>query len=257
VSLKKKVLGVALTLGVLSGFSSIALAAENQVNDDLVFKQQKIKSFKNIDDTFKKKSHTLTVDEIKNNEALKEKITPKALRGPKGEPQPDWSPGDSFGNPTGTNNISFTSFDSGDIILVHDGNVAWGYYRHAGMWDSDFYNGSISDLCVWEANVSPSNDVHRASPSKFRGYDTAIGLYVPSATTTQRYNTTMFAAQQNKKPYSFTSSKTDYSKFYCSKLVWAAYKEKASKDLDYDGGLYVYPDDLFDSTLTSVFAEGY
>jgi hypothetical protein len=34
--------------------------------------------------------------------------------------------------PDGQNDISFTWFENGDIILVHDGFCAYGYYRHAG-----------------------------------------------------------------------------------------------------------------------------
>ncbi|WP_254866640.1 hypothetical protein [Geobacillus sp. LEMMY01] len=36
----------------------------------------------------------------------------------KDDPEPDWAPGDSFGSPKGTNNISFAAFAPGDIIVT-------------------------------------------------------------------------------------------------------------------------------------------
>lgn len=145
-----------------------------------------------------------------------------------------WLPGDGFGEPKGTNKISFAAFDYGDIILVADGLVPWGAYRHVGMWDSDYYSGSLNDKCIWEANVSPTSDVHRTTPPKFRDYDQAVGLWVPSASAQERYDTTVFAFQQRGEKYNAASKKSNYNEWYCSKLVWAAYKEKAGINLDPD-----------------------
>ncbi len=160
---------------------------------------------------------------------------------------------DGFKDPTGTNNISFSSFDYGDILLVHDGWVLWGYYRHAGMWDSDFYSGSIHDTCIWEANTTPSSDVHLTTPDKFRHYDEAVGLWVPSTSSNERYNTTWFAYNQYGESYNALSIKSNYNEWYCSKLVWAAYKEEASIDLDVDGGYSVLPDDIYEDSQAYVF----
>jgi len=174
---KKLVVGSIIFVLLLSNVN-LSYAA----NNDILFKESKKNTISDID--FNKKSYIRTEEQIKKDQELKNTITPFEKLNPKNEnsksgniPQ-GWKPGDEFGQPKGTNQISFGGFDYGDIILVHDGVVAWGYYRHVGMWDSDFYNGSIYDKCIWEANVDPTNDVHRASPQKFRNYDYAVGLWV-------------------------------------------------------------------------------
>jgi len=246
--------GLSILLGVVFVFSnfSFVMAADH------FEKQQNID---HIEATFHKQSFTPTNQDHMQNTELKNSIVSPEKLGAKGKGLDKrgfipvgWQPGDSFGEPSGTNNISFSAFDYGDILLIHDGWVAWGYYRHAGMWDSDYYSGSIYDACVWEANKTPTEDVHRTTPDKFRHYDEAVGLWVPDASYTERYNTTWFAYDQDGEPYNALSSKSNYDEWYCSKLVWAAYKEKANIDLDVDGGYSVLPDDIYQDNQAYVFA---
>jgi len=48
------------------------------------------------------------------------------------------------------------------------------------------------------------------------------------------------------------------SSWYCSKLVWKAYMEKANIDLSGNQTLYtyVYPDEIYVDNDTSIFATG-
>ena len=53
-----------------------------------------------------------------------------------------------------------------------------------------------------------------------------------------------FARNQLGEPYKITAQKTDNAHWYCSLLVWRAYKEAIGVDLDYNGGYWVKPFDL-------------
>jgi uncharacterized protein YycO len=39
--------------------------------------------------------------------------------------------------------------------------------------------------------------------------------------------------------------RTDQSRFYCSQLVWLAFKQVMNLDLDVDKGVLIFPDDLY------------
>ena len=41
---------------------------------------------------------------------------------------------------------------------------------------------------------------------------------------------------------------SDESRFYCSQLVWLAYKNVLNIDLDNDKGVLIFPDDLYESS---------
>jgi len=156
----------------------------------------------------------------------------------------------------GTNNISFASFISGDILVVGPF-----YPGHAGEWDGYYYNGSAYSYCVWSANVVPVNGVQKEQPAKYKRYDFAYGLWVPSVTSGARSCARFYCRYQNGEPYVITSTKSDQSRWYCSKLVWASYyynvgstHESTDPDLDGTGGTWVSPFDLVIDGQTSVFA---
>ena len=50
-------------------------------------------------------------------------------------------------------------------------------------------------------------------------------------------------------PYNWQANKFDESSLYCSQLVWNAFYEVASIDLDSNGGINVTPDDVYASKL--------
>lgn len=149
----------------------------------------------------------------------------------------------------GSNNLRFDLFDDGDIILGFD---AW-TVGHAGILDG---TRSISayTYCVWSAIKTGAACVTLEQGGKYRGYDWAYGLYVPSTTLTQRSGARRFASWQIGEPYSLASAKTDYTRWYCSKLPWAGYKTQAWRDLDANGGYWVTPADLYNDSETRVFA---
>lgn len=264
-SVKRKfIVGVAsMLIACSSGLAPVLAADSTTPNADVLYKQEKMQKVTDLDSLFNKKSFKPTDQDSKKNQELKNSIVPESELGPKGNSDKmpvapkGWKGGDSFGNPTGTNNISFASFDYGDMIDVHDGTVAWGYYRHTGIWDTDYYTGSLYDLCIWEANVVPTKDVHRNTPDFFRHYDEAVGLWVPSTTSSQRYDTTSYIAAQAGDLYLAGSDIWNETSWYCSKLAWRSYYFAANLDLRYSSLATVYPDDLYHNSNTYIFANGY
>jgi hypothetical protein len=171
------------------------------------------------------------------------------LAKPTATKHPDVAPPTAGGNGDGSNTLSFTLFEDGDMVVT--GGTATG---HAGEWDSRYYKGSLYDSCIWSANTTPVNGVQREAPRKYRAYDCAWALWVPSLTATKRAAAPTYSRAQSGEPYDIASSKTDQSRWYCSKLLWASYRYTAGLDLDGDGGYWVWPIDLVTAKQTSVFA---
>jgi len=78
-------------------------------------------------------------------------------------------------------------------------------------------------------------------------------IYRVSRTTyAQRSSTSYFMETQLGKPWALNANKgynSDRKAWYC-KLAWAAYKRQGI-DLDYDGGIFVWPSDIARSSETS------
>ena len=150
----------------------------------------------------------------------------------------------------GQNTIAFTSFDTGDMIVVLGTT-----FGHAGCWSDTLYSASrgLYSYCIWSANTTPVNGVQLEQPVKYRAYDRAYGLWVPKKAGCGSA-VVSYCALQMGEPYNIVSSKTDYGRWYCSKLPWVGWKLKAGVDLDADGGSWVWPVDLVTDSDTAVFA---
>jgi uncharacterized protein YycO len=149
---------------------------------------------------------------------------------------------------SGTNQVDFGAFEDGDIIVCTDPLSPTG---HAGIFDHRCYT-SIYSYGIISANMTPVNGVQREKCIKYRSYDRAYGLWVPSQYG-HRFQARDFAAKQLGKPYSVFCSKTDLRSFYCSKVAWVAWRFTAGVDLDGDGGYWVWPIDLVTSANTRIF----
>ncbi|MHB1017008.1 MAG: hypothetical protein ACYC2X_03825 [Coriobacteriia bacterium] len=150
----------------------------------------------------------------------------------------------------GVNQIPFTAFDTGDMVVVLGTT-----FGHAGCWSDELYSAlrGVYSYCVWSANTTPVNGVQLEQPVKYRAYDRAYGLWVPSKASSGSGVVT-YCSLQRGEPYNILSSKTDYGRWYCSKLPWVAWRLKAGVDLDADGGYWVWPVDLVNDSQTSIFA---
>ncbi|MDO8964804.1 MAG: hypothetical protein Q7W30_09990 [Coriobacteriia bacterium] len=149
----------------------------------------------------------------------------------------------------GTNRITFTYFDDGDIAVLQD---PWQIGGHAGLFDRRYYTANLFSYAMISANVKPVRGVQREQCVKYRAYDRAYGLYVPSVGS-GAFRARDFAARQIGKPYDLGASKWQTSRYYCSLLVWASYWYTYQIDLDGDRGYWVWPSDLLTSKATKVF----
>jgi hypothetical protein len=169
------------------------------------------------------------------------------LKKPAPKAHADEAPETAGGDGTGYNSLSFGSFENGDMIVAL--GTATG---HAGEWD-DYYYYTAASKCVWSANTVPVNGVQLEAASKYRTYDYAYGIWVPSLPLYKRVSARNYCRVQKGEPYNILSSKSDQSRWYCSKLCWSSYRYTASIDLDADGGYWVWPIDLLNDSQTAVF----
>lgn len=168
------------------------------------------------------------------------------LAKPLARPHPDVAPPSAGGTGDGTNGISFSNFDTGDIVIVLGSLTG-----HAGLFDGARYS-SIFSAAVLSANTTPRNGVQYETCIKYRAYDQAYALWVPHYTWAAGA-VRNFCRAQLGEPYNIAASKSDDTSWYCSKLAWAGWRRMASIDLDADGGYWVWPVDLVNSPRTSVF----
>jgi len=150
---------------------------------------------------------------------------------------------------TGGNLLPITGFKDGDIIT---GFNAWSV-GHTGILDAT-RGITLSSACVWSAVKESPGCVGLEKPIKYRGYDWAAGLWVPRALASQRTSARRFCSAQLGERYNLFSAKSDHTQWYCSKLPWAGYATRASRDLDANGGYWVTPADVYNDADVKVFA---
>jgi hypothetical protein len=168
------------------------------------------------------------------------------LAKPEKKPHADVAPPSASGSGDGYNSMSFTNFDSGDIVVVLGTSTG-----HAGVFDRARYV-SLSSYAVLSANTTPKNGVQYETCVKYRRYDEAYGLWVPARDaygSAVRY----YCRSQLNKPYNLMAAKTDEKSFYCSKLAWVGWYRCTGLDLDGDGGYWVWPIDLVNASATYAF----
>lgn len=164
--------------------------------------------------------------------------------------------GSLSGNGNGTNTLSVSSLVKGDIILLNDGGTQiYGAIMHAGIYD-----GTKVDLCIYSASPNATSTckttgVRWERVSDWRKNDQAWTMNVKGTTKKQRetaFNYVRKYATVGEK-YDWSASKSSTSKWYCSKIPWYAYKNSSVKiDIDYDGGYWCYPIDIYNSSKTNL-----
>lgn len=171
------------------------------------------------------------------------------------------------------NSLDLTDFRAGDLVVMRDSScsffVVGCYWSHAATFDSDYYSGSETDFAFWSAyptGAAPSDNstspysvsgrVGRQSVDSIHDYSRAYGLTVSAVSDTDAYDVTTYIYNQRAEDYYTLTTKSSTTKWYCSKLPYAAYYNEASKTLDSDGGYYVLPDDIYMDSDVSVFEVG-
>ncbi len=173
---------------------------------------------------------------------------------------PDKETDSKFGNGDGVNSCDFSVAKKGDVLLVHNGFVAWGWHAHAGI----FYGGSGVYATI-ESNANqnyfgdPHPGVHFEPISHWNNdYDFCRIMRVITWPLSHSYRAKAaeYARQQLGKLYNFNwlwKWRTD--RFYCSQLVWAGYyrtsKWYARINIDANpADTWVAPDELYASWRT-------
>lgn len=237
-ALSVPVLGAAISLGSLASAASDVSTNSSQSKDEL------------------KKAHIIAKTEI-----------PKDPRGPLPKSAAEWDqwikqhPDQSSksGSTTVTPMVTQKQFplyllDNGDLALGaspyggSSSSVPYGYFRHSGM-----YVNAAGQFISAMPNVGVEYE-------SVYWWETSYGdvslNWVPSSTSSQRYNVVTNATYHLGEPYYWTSSKTDTTSWYCSKLSWFEYNKWANIDIDNDGGYWVTPDDEYYSDNVSQYWRG-
>ena len=140
----------------------------------------------------------------------------------------------------------------GDFLLGHKGWAPWGYWRHAGMWDAyGGYNKTVHARGYgW--------GVRRDAWNWFATHYSKAAVMGVWTSATVRSQAGWYAIAQIGEPYTLWTSKTNQSKWYCTKLVWASYYWRSGRviDLDSNGGFWVTPNNLWYSRWTYIRSFG-
>jgi uncharacterized protein YycO len=145
----------------------------------------------------------------------------------------------------------------GDIVLgSHVINyMTWGRFNHVAMvFDAE--RGGIAESKA----AGPAMDRPGVGISNWKlfaaGYAHIGVVRVKGLTPEQFLSLKVWLARRNGRPYRWPIiqglDKTDQSRFYCSQLVWLAFKDALNLDLDVDQGLLVFPDDIYNSKYVEV-----
>jgi uncharacterized protein YycO len=140
----------------------------------------------------------------------------------------------------------------GDILLgSHVVNyMTWGRFNHVAMvFDAErggIVEARVAGLSTDRPGVAIGNWQHWAE-----GYSRIGVVRVKGMTREQFEPIKQWLARRNGRPYRWPImqglDKTDQSRFYCSQLVWLAFREGLDIDLDVDKGMLVFPDDIYNS----------
>lgn len=134
--------------------------------------------------------------------------------------------------------------EPGDIILAHNPGAIWGHFIHAAIYAGE---GQVVDTLLKQG-------VHLGSLQRYRYYTHAAVLKVNLAPEVKR-QAVEYARSLVGRPFFLLASRRGEQWFYCTKVVWWAYKQ-VGIDLDPRGGYWVVPDRLVEHPLVQLVAGG-
>lgn len=128
------------------------------------------------------------------------------------------------------------------VILVTTDNTTFGIeHGHAGII-----------LTSTQVVESLTSGVCRMPNTWNNYYNVVYGVTVSGTTASQDTSAANWCNGQVGKPYNYVFTDTSTrSKFYCSHLVWAAFKDLYGINLDDDGGI-IWPVDLVNTNNTYI-----
>jgi uncharacterized protein YycO len=159
---------------------------------------------------------------------------------------------------TAARRISGENFDktksilrTGDLVFgSHVVNwMTWGRYIHVGIV-SDAARGKIL-----EATANGASDKPGVQENDWNNYAKLYGhigvVRIRNVSPEQIAEVIRWIEARKGRPYRWPIlmgiDNNDESRFYCSQLIWRAFKQVMKLDLDSDQGALVFPDDLYNS----------
>lgn len=159
------------------------------------------------------------------------------------------------------NSFKVTAMLSGEFVLPDQYGVCLqGLINHAAMYDSSRYY-SNSSRCFLSANDDDNRNgkgysytgVGYESPNYYRNcFDQVYCGYVPGEDASEALSSAQSAASVGES-YSLNTTKSNTSKWYCSKVLWYGYEHGLDIDIDYDGGPFVFPVDIYNDEDVSIW----
>lgn len=151
-------------------------------------------------------------------------------------------------NPQNTDEIGKLLRD-GDIVFgSHVINyMTWGRFNHVAIV-LDAARGVVAESTATLPTDMPG--VRLIDWNKFASSYAHVGVVRLKASRADQLTTVIRWVNDRKgKPYRWPIiqglDKLDQSRFYCSQLVWLAFKDVLNLDLDVDRGVLVFPDDIY------------
>lgn len=135
------------------------------------------------------------------------------------------------------NTFDFTHLEPGDIVIGGNPGASWGHYTHATLYLGD---GKVAETLL-RRGVNPG------PASAYNNY-TWAGVLRVKAPPEVKQKAVAAALGRVGKPFYLLAPRESDEWFYCTKLVWWAYKQ-AGVDLDPEGGFWMVPDRFFLSPL--------
>lgn len=150
--------------------------------------------------------------------------------------------GDSTGSGSYSNYFSYDGLWKGMVFLGDNpGTNAWGWVRHAGIYD-----GTTDDSCIWTAS-GPGQGVKWEKRSDWaKEFNNIYAMDVKNTTSSQ--NASAFDTAKSLStgdPYDWQASKGDNDAWYCSKVPFRGYQDVTGIDIDFDWGYWVWPVDIY------------
>ena len=153
-------------------------------------------------------------------------------------------------NPQNTDEIRKLLRD-GDIVFgSHVINyMTWGRFNHVAIV-VDAKNGTLAESTAELPTDAPG--VRSVEWNKFAAGYAHIGVVrIKGSSANELPRVIRWISERKGRPYRWPIiqglDKSDQSRFYCSQLVWLAFKEVLNLDLDSDKGVLVFPDDIYNS----------
>jgi uncharacterized protein YycO len=138
---------------------------------------------------------------------------------------------------------------NGDLVFgSHVVNyMTWGRYNHVAIV-TDAARGLLVEATANRPLDKPG--VRTVDLKSFaKGYVHVGVTRVRNARPEQLAEVVKWVEERKGRPYRWPIvmglDRTDQSRFYCSQLVWLAFKQVMNLDLDVDKGVLIFPDDLY------------